>query len=133
MEFILFAVILVLSIALIFLMHRVSKKRIAESRAPLDFMDMYSQANLTADYEIFSKVMDLIGQAFHVNPKLLRPADELKKLYDMDGWILDKGTEQLNMYLEKEFKITTFAEQPKTIAELIEAVRNTTTVPPASE
>ena len=69
--------------------------------------------------ETFEKVFNIIGQAYRVDPRKLRPSDKLQVLYDLDTWDIGQGTEELNEQLAKEFGITKFKAEPKTILDLI--------------
>lgn len=72
-----------------------------------------------ANYEVFEKVLNVIGQAYGIDPRKLRPSDKLKTLYDLDSWDLGEGTGRLNDRLAEEFGIAKFEVEPKSILELV--------------
>jgi len=57
---------------------------------------------------------------------MLRPSDKLKALYDIDSWDLGGGTEALNEQVAKNFGITHFKAEPKTIIELVSEIEKRT-------
>jgi hypothetical protein len=98
-----------------------SKRSVLGGRKPIGLEEMHRQYAARADvsYELFERVFNTVGQAYRIDPELLRPSDKLKKLYDLDSWELGEGTETLNERLEKDFGITHFEGEPQTIAELV--------------
>lgn len=98
-----------------------SKRSVLSGREPIGLEEIHRQyaTRLDVSYELFEQIFNTVGQAYRIDPKLLRPADELKKLYDLDSWDLGEGTEALNKRLEEDFGVTHFEATPKTIAELI--------------
>lgn len=97
------------------------KRSILSGRKPISLAEMYQQdaARNGVSYEVFEKVLDVIGRAYRIDPRMLRPSDKLKVLYDLDSWDLGEGTETLNERVAKDFGITQFEAKPKTIAELV--------------
>lgn len=102
-----------------------SKRSVIKNRSPIDLDELYQSegASLTS-HDVFRDVMQAVGKAFRIDPRLLRPSDPLKKLYDLDSWDIGEGAEQLSEWLEKECGITCFEKEPKTIIELMVAVKS---------
>ena len=71
---------------------------------------------------MYEKVVNAIGVAYQIDPRLLRPSDSLKKLYGLDSWDLGEGTMQLNDWVKQNFGITRFEIEPKTIIDLLVAL-----------
>jgi len=107
-----------------------SKRNILSGRKPISLVEMYQQdaTSIGVSYEVFEKVLDVIGQAYRVDPRMLRLSDKLKALYDLDSWDLGEGTEELNERVAKDFGIVHFETEPKTIAELISEIEKQTGV-----
>ena len=72
--------------------------------------------NVTLD--TFTKVFHALGEAYSVDPRLIRPEDSLKKLLDADSWALDAGTEKLNRWLTS-VGIEKVTDQPSTVLDLL--------------
>lgn len=115
------AIVIGLAVVAVVVARRVGKWSIISGREPICLEEMHQQYAEACEvsYELFEKTFSALGQAYRVDPKLLRPFDELKKLYDLDSWELGGGTEMLNESLEKNFGITRLEIEPRTIAELI--------------
>lgn len=99
----------------------ISKRNVSTQHEPISLNCMYQQEEprIDASYETFEQVLNLIGKAYAIDPKRLRPSDKLKTLYGLDSWELDAGTEKLSDWIEQGFGITSFESEPKTISELI--------------
>ena len=72
-----------------------------------------------ASLEVFEKVLNVLGQAYDIDPGKLRASDKLKTFYDLDSWDLDEGTERLSNRLFEEFGVTKFEVEPQSIRELV--------------
>ena len=68
--------------------------------------------------DTFTKVFHALGEAYSVDPRLIRPEDSLKKLLDADSWVLDAGTEKLNRWLTS-IGIERISDQPSTVLDLL--------------
>lgn len=115
------AFVIVVVVIVVALARWVSKRGVLKGREPIGLEERYRQFTVRFDvsYELFTWVFNTIGQAYRIDPKLLEPSDKLKQFYDLDSWGLEEGTEILNEKLEKDFGITHFENEPKTIAELV--------------
>lgn len=112
--------VVVAAVAVITAARWMSKRDVLRGREPVGLAEMYQQGHrLEGSYEVFERVFNMVGEAYHVDPRLLRPSDKLKKLYDLDSWDLGEGTEQLNRRIADEFGVTGFDAKPTTIAELV--------------
>jgi len=111
----------VFAVLVVILARWVIKRHILRGRKPINLKVMYQQNMVDMDvrYEIFERVLNIIGQSYKLDPELLRPSDELKLFYDLDSWDLGEGTETINELVIKEFGLTYFDVKPKTILELI--------------
>ena len=68
--------------------------------------------------DTFVKVFDALGDAYSIDPRLIRPEDSLKKLLDADSWVLDAGTEKMNRWLTS-VGIESVSRQPSTVLDLL--------------
>ena len=66
----------------------ISKRNTLSGRNSISLADMYQQ-DITAtgtSLEVFEKVLNMVGQAYGIDPEKLRPSDALKTFYDLDSW-----------------------------------------------
>lgn len=114
----------VMTISAVIMARWMGKRNFLRGRKPLSLTEIYMQdfAGTGVSYVIFEKVLELIAQSYHIDSRLLRTSDKLKSLYNLDSWDIGKGTEALNVRIEKDFGITHFEAEPKTIAEFIVAI-----------
>lgn len=117
-----FAILLIgVSGAVILIARWMNRRSVLKNRKPLTLLEMYQHENTCAnvDYDIFVRILNLVGRAYGIDPQMLRLSDQLEMFYGLDSWRLDGGTEKLNNGIEEEFGITSFELEPETIAELI--------------
>ena len=98
-----------------------SKRNTLSRRNSISLADMYQQ-DMTAtgaSLEVFEKVLNVLGQAYDIDPGKLRSSDKLKIFYDLDSWDLGEGTEKLNNRLIEEFGVMKFEVEPQSIRELV--------------
>lgn len=102
----------------------VNKRNIVKKRELISLLEVYQHdvAGFSVSYEIYQNVVNAIGAAYRIDPRLLRPSDSLKKLYDLDSWNLGEGTMQLNDWVAQNYGITRFEIEPKTIIDLLVAL-----------
>ena len=98
-----------------------SKRNALSGRNSISLAGMYQQDMIAtgASFEVFEKVLNIVGQAYDIDIGKLRPSDELKTFYDLDSWYLGESTERLNNRLVEEFGITKFEVEPASILELV--------------
>ncbi len=110
-----------MAIAIVMIGRWISKRNVLSGRNPIALTEIYQQnmAGSGASYEAFERVLNMIGQAYHIDPRKLRPSDELQLFYNFDSWDIGAGTELLNDRVASEFGIVKFEVEPKTILELV--------------
>jgi len=115
------------SIIVITIMRWTIRCRVFRDRKPANIVEIYKKdvAKLNVSYDLFEKVISIVGQAFRVDPKLLRPSDKLRELYEADSWQLGEGIDQLNERIADEFGIVSFKKEPATVIELVLEIKNT--------
>ena len=117
----LLGILVVVAVAVVVAALWIGKRNTLSGRNSISLADMYQQ-DMTAtgtSLEVFEKVLNIVGQAYSIDPEKLRPSDELKTFYDLDSWGLGEGTERLNDRLVEEFGITKFEVEPESILELV--------------
>ena len=117
----LLGILVVVAVAVVAAARWMSKRNTLSERNSISLFDMYQQ-DMTAtgaSFEVFEKVLNVLGQAYDIDPGKLRASDKLKMFYDLDSWDLGEGTERLNNRLVEEFGITKFEVEPESILELI--------------
>lgn len=117
----LFGVFLVVAMLIIVVARLVSKRNIVKKRKLISLLETYQHevVGFGVSYEIYEKVVNAIGMAYRIDPRLLRPSDSLKKLYSLDSWDLGEGTMRLNDWVAQNFGISRFEVEPKTIIDLL--------------
>jgi hypothetical protein len=68
--------------------------------------------------DTFTRVFRALGEAYSLDPRLIRPDDSLKRLLDMDSWVLDAGTEKLNRWLNS-IGVEDITVKPVTVLDLL--------------
>lgn len=121
--------LVLVAVAVVAVTRWMSKRNTLSRRNSISLADMYQQ-DMTAtgaSLEVFEKVLNVLGQAYDIDPGKLRSSDKLKMFYDLDSWDLGEGTERLNDRLVEKFGITKFEVEPESILELVVEVekRNT--------
>jgi hypothetical protein len=117
---------IIAAVGVVTIARSLSKQHIFKGRKPVSVAEMYQQevARVGVSYQIFEKVLHMIGQAYDIDPRMLRPFDKLKVLYDLDSWSLGKGTEILNGRVASDFGISEFKGEPETIIDLVVEIEN---------
>lgn len=112
--------ILVIAVAAILVIgfRLLGRQRAVGGRTPIDLEDMHRGFSHQVSLSTFSQVFTALGEAYSVDPRLIRPEDSLNKLLDMDSWLLDAGTEKLNRWLNS-IGIDQKAARPSTVLDLL--------------
>lgn len=110
----LFAIGLVVIVAFRFFAIR----RIGLNRSPLDLQEIHRPVASQVSLDTLTLVFQKLGDAYGVEPRLIRPDDSLKRFLDSDSWSLDIGTEKLNEWLQS-IDVKEFDVQPKTVLDLL--------------
>ena len=113
--------VIVLALGVVVAGRWAGKQSFLKNRKPIDIAQMYEESASNSDvgFDTFVEVINEIGAAYHIDPRLLRPSDLLQKLYELDSWNVDEGTNRLNEQLMKHFGISSLRNDPKSIIELV--------------
>ena len=78
------------------------RKAFAKGRAPQSLADMHVTVQGQVSSAVFNEVWSKVGEAFSIDPRLIRPNDTLKSLSSIDSWDLGEGGDALSRWLERE-------------------------------
>jgi len=95
-----------------------AKRRAFRGRAPVSLEELHRSVADRVTPEVFAQVFRALGEAYSVDPRLIRPNDSLKTLLNMDSWVLDAGTDKLNQWLA-QVGINESSRQPSTVLDLL--------------
>lgn len=93
-------------------------RRLGRNRKPLDFQEIHHAVADQVSLDTLTLVFEMLGDAYGVEPRLIRPNDPLKHLFDSDSWTLDMGTEKLNKWLQS-IGMAHVDAQPTTVLDLL--------------
>ncbi|WP_426398204.1 hypothetical protein ACN9M1_05885 [Ralstonia sp. R-29] len=79
-----------------------ARKSFGKEREPLSLVEIYALVNNRVSAEVFNEVWSKVGDAFSIDPRLVRPDDTLKSLNAIDSWDLGKGGDTLSQWLENK-------------------------------
>lgn len=84
---------------LVFGFRALARRKVSSGRVPVELREIHQSISDKVSFETMEQVYRAIGDAYSLDPRLVRPDDPLKRLLDMDSWALDAGTEKLNVWL----------------------------------
>ena len=93
-------------------------RRLRLNRKPLDFQEIHLAVADQVSLDTLTLVFQMLGDAYGVEPRLIRPNDPLKRFFDLDSWTLDMGTEKLNKWLQS-IGMAHVDAQPTTVLDLL--------------
>lgn len=71
-----------------------------KGRKPRSLVDIYALVKDQISFQVFEEVWLKIGQAYSIDPKLIRPEDKMMSLSKIDSWDLDKGAQEVDKWLQ---------------------------------
>ncbi|MCS6304870.1 MAG: hypothetical protein H8K07_14595 [Nitrospira sp.] len=95
-----------------------SIRRITFNRTPIDLQAIHRSIADKASLDTVKQVFHVLGDAYLVDPRLIRLDDSLRSFSNADSWQLDVGTEQLNKWLQS-IGIKEIETQPNTVLDLL--------------
>ncbi len=95
-----------------------AKRRAFHGRTPISLEEIQKSVDDKVSLHTFTRVFRALGEAYSIDPRLIRPDDSLKTLLDMDSWVLDAGTEKMNQWLAQD-GIDEGARKPATVLDLL--------------
>ena len=82
-----------------------TKRRFLQRRTPVELSTIF-QSDLkgtSMDYETFRRVYEAVGQSYSLDPRLIRPSDSFKDFAAFDSFVLWKGKETMEKWLDDNF------------------------------
>jgi len=92
----------VLGVAVVWFFRTRSRKAFLKEREPKQLTEIHSEVQDQVSLEVFNDVWSKIGEAFAIDPRLIRPDDTLKVLSSIDSWDLGKSEDALGHWIEQE-------------------------------
>ena len=79
--------LVVVAVAVVATARWMSKRNTLSGRNSISLADIYQQDMTTtgASFEVFEKVLNVLGQAYDIDPGKLRSSDKLRTFYDLDS------------------------------------------------
>lgn len=78
-----------------------SKRSLFKGRSPSSLEELHAQVKDRVSLEVFREVWTALGEAYGVDPRLIRPTDTFAELGKADSWDLGKGEDQLATWVDK--------------------------------
>jgi len=91
-----------LGVATIWSLRTLARKSFLKGREPRQLTEIYSEVQDQISQEVFNEVWSKVGDAFTINPRLIKPDDTLKALSNIDSWDLGEGEDVLGQWIEQE-------------------------------
>ena len=114
------------------------RKQSFKDREPLPLEDIYRTVGDQhhIQFNTFAEVYKALGDCYSVDPRLIRPSDSLKKLFDIDSWDLGEGTQRMEAWLAKAFGEIRSGNPMQTVLDLLvraEANRQSPSAPTSAQ
>lgn len=86
-------------------------------RKPCSLNEIYVAVSDRVSFEVFVETWTAVGNAYSIDPQLIRPGDTIKQLSKLDSWNLGEGEDELGAWLEQK-NIAQPLPVPETVLEL---------------
>jgi hypothetical protein len=96
------AFIIPIVIALVWLGRYTSRRKVIKGRSPLSFEEIQRSMATGISLRTLGQVFDVLGEAYGIDPRLIRSNYSFKNFFDLDSWTLDAGTEKVNNWLTSQ-------------------------------
>lgn len=90
---------LALAIAAVLAFKKLARRAFERGRAPMQLVDIYRTVQDQISVGVFNEVWSMLGEAFSIDPKLIRPEDKLKSFAALDSWDLGRGEDVIGRWL----------------------------------
>lgn len=110
--------ILIAGVLAIVVFRLLTVKRMVRNRHPMNVNDIHRNVANMVSLNTVDLVFRELGNAYSVDPRLIRPEDSLQHFFDLDSWDLGVGTEKLQQWLQN-IGIEEIDTQPKTVLDLL--------------
>jgi hypothetical protein len=92
----------VVGIAAVLLFRRLTKRSFLAGRVPEPLEVAYASVKDQVSFEVFREVLEAIGKAYGMDPRLIRPTDTFSELGKADSWVLGKGEDDLTAWVDRK-------------------------------
>lgn len=92
------------------------RRKLVSRRKPEEITAIHARVSEEVSLDALRDVMQAVGQAYALDPALIRPEDSLEQFMNADSWSLDAGTEKLNQWLISNG----LGEQPRHVRTVLE-------------
>lgn len=116
---ILWIVLLLAGIAVVAGFRYFGRRKLVSQRKPEDIATIHARVSEEVSFDVLRDVLQAVGQAYALDPALIRLEDSLEQLMNADSWSLDAGTEKLNQWLVSNG----LGEQPRHVRTVLELAR----------
>jgi hypothetical protein len=82
---------LVAAIGAVFAFRGLARRSVFRGRAATPIPEVHASVKEQVSFEVFNEVWTVIGKAYGINPRLIRPTDTFAELSKADSWVLGKG------------------------------------------
>ena len=97
----LLAIALVCGSGLMLGFRALTKRSFLKKRMPSSLEELHAPVKDRVSFEVFSEVWAVLGKAYDVDPRLIRPADTFDELSKADSWVLGKGEDALTEWADE--------------------------------
>ncbi|MGN6323981.1 MAG: hypothetical protein ACTHNE_19870 [Dyella sp.] len=101
MGFLLLILLLLFAFSILFFRMR-ARKSFLKGREPKQLKEIYAEIPDQISFSVFNEVWSKVGEAFSIDPRLIKPDDTLKALSSIDSWDLGKGDDALSEWVGRE-------------------------------
>jgi hypothetical protein len=92
---------LVAAIVAVFAFRGFARRSVFRGRAATPLTEVHASVKEQVSFEVFNEVWTVIGKAYGIDPRLIRPTDTFADLGKADSWVLGKGEDDLTEWLDK--------------------------------
>lgn len=121
----LWASLILMSVVIVGFFLSRERRKITRGREPKSVAAIYESISENVSFDVFRDLLQEMGNAYSLNPELIRPDDDLKSFARYDSWRLGDGTERLERWmLENGVDASHIAaETVLDLARIVEAAR----------
>lgn len=112
-----FGLALVVGTSLVLGFRALTRRAFAKSRPSVSLEELHAPVKDRVSFEVFSEVWTVLGRAYGIDPRLIRPADTFTELNKADSWVLGKGEDALTEWIDQR-GFGRPARQPQTVLDL---------------
>lgn len=112
--------VLIASLAIVLFRKR-EERAFLRGRTPVSIAELNIKLSREVGNTSLEDVLAAIGSGYSINPRLIRPEDQIKTFAKMDSWLLGRGEERLSEWLRVQGVSEQFNESA-TVLDIVQAV-----------